>query len=187
VVERASAILTAGGIERLQVTGIAADLGVSRPLLYRLFPTRQDLLRAVLKDFTGLVNERFRDALVRTLPGSIEAVATAFVEASCDAIAERGAGPWRLLDARGADPALAGLGREMMAKLLHPWQEQLSTHLGVPPRRAASLLWVIVAAGRAALDGWIDGGLTREQAVRDATRAVSALLVAFATADQNAK
>ncbi len=181
LVERASAILTAGGIERLQITELAADAGVSRPLVYRVFPTRQALVQAVLEDFARLVNERFREALMRTLPGNIEAITTAFVEASCDAITERGQGPWRLLDARGADPELARIGRGIMARLLSPWQEQLAQHLGVPPHRAAHLLWVIVAAGRAALDGWIDGGLSRQEALEDATRSVSALLLAFAT------
>src|SRR6185295_5475069 len=99
----------------------------------------------------------------------------------CDAIERRGAGPWQLLDARGADPELARVGREIFAGLLDPWQAQLAAFIGTSPRRARSLLWVIVAAGRAALDGWIEGGLTRAPAVRGATTAVSALLVAFTT------
>jgi hypothetical protein len=38
---------------------------------------------------------------------------------------------------------------------------------------------MIVAAGRAALERWYTGDLTREEAVRDATRGVTALLHAF--------
>jgi hypothetical protein len=37
-----------------------------------------------------------------------------------------------------------------------------------------------VAAGRAALDGWIEGSVSRRAAIEDATRAVTSLLQAFA-------
>ncbi|MFT3776363.1 MAG: TetR/AcrR family transcriptional regulator [Minicystis sp.] len=181
LLDEAARIVTEQGIEHLQITEVAERAGVSRPLVYRQFPSRKALVRALLQDFTELVNERFHRALLRALPGTIESITTAFVEASCDAIEQRGAGPWLLLDARGADPELSRLGRESFAQLLDPWQAQLAGFIGTTPRRAESLLWVIVAAGRAALDGWIDGGLTRAEAVRDATVAVSALLVAFTT------
>ncbi len=179
LLDAAARLLTRHGVERLQITEVAARAKVSRPLVYRLFPTRQALVRALLEDFVARVNERFHHALVRALPGTIESITTAFVEASCDVIEERGAGPWRLLDARGVDPELHRVGREIFARLLDPWQRELAGFIGTTPRRAASLLWVIVAAGRAALDGWIDGGLGRAEAVRDATTAVSALLLAF--------
>ncbi len=181
LLDEAARILTVHGLERLHVTELAERAGVSRPLVYRLFPTRLQLVSAVLEDFVAAVGERFQRALVRALPGTIESITTAFVEASCDAIETRGAGPWLLLDARGADPEVARLGREMFARLLDPWQDQLAAFTGVPPRRATNHLWVIVAAGRAALDGWIAGSLSRAHAVEDATRAVSALLVAFTT------
>lgn len=182
LLDEAARILTEQGVEQLQITEVASRAGVSRPLVYRQFPSRKALVRAVLEDFAALVNERFQKALLRALPGTVESITTAFVEASCDAIERRGAGPWQLLDARGVDPELARLGREVFAGLLDPWQGQLAEFIGTTPKRAQSLLWVIVAAGRAALDGWIEGGLTRAQAVRDATTAVSALLVAFTRA-----
>lgn len=181
LLDEAARILTEQGIEHLQITEVATRAGVSRPLVYRQFPSRSALLRAVLEDFAALVDERFHKALVRALPGTIASITTAFVEASCDAVEQRGAGPWQLLDARGADPELARLGREIFGRLLDPWQTELGGFIGTTPRRARSLLWVIVAAGRAALDGWIEGGLSRAEAVRDATTAVSALLVAFTT------
>jgi AcrR family transcriptional regulator len=185
LLDEAARILTELGIEQLQITEVASRADVSRPLVYRLFPTRQALVRELLEDFAALVQERFRAALVRGLPGTIEGITSAFVEASCDAIDERGAGPWRLLvDARGADPELGRVGREIFEGLLDPWQSQLGDFLHTTPRRARSCLWVIVAAGRAALDGWIDGALTRREAVRDATLAVSALLKAFASSPQ---
>jgi AcrR family transcriptional regulator len=184
-------ILTDEGLERLEITTLAERAGVSRPLVYRLFPTRHALVRAVLSDFTAVISERFQRAILAALPnaaagsspggvGAIESITTLFVEACCDAIEQKGAGPWLLLlDAQGADPEVARLGRQSLSTLLGPWEEQLASFTGSPPRRAANHLWVIVAAGRAAIGGWIDGSLSRSEAVSDATRAVSALVAAF--------
>jgi len=180
LIEEASQILTDEGLDRLQISALAERAGVSRPLVYRVFPTRYALLRAILEDFNEAINERFHQALLRTLPGgTIEDITTAFIEASCDVIELKGAGPWLLLDARGADPEVARIGRETFTQLLGPWQDQLATFTGTNAKRAANDLWIIVAAGRAALWGWIDGTITRPEAVADATRAVSALLAAF--------
>jgi AcrR family transcriptional regulator len=182
LIAEAAKLLTLHGIEHVQITEIAERAGVSRPLLYRLFPTRQALLRAVLEDFTAFLAGRFRKALERGEAASIEALTTAFVAACCDAIEQKGAGPWLLLEPRSADPELCKMGREVFVELLDPWQQQLAFFLGVPANRAFYVLWIIVAAGRATLAGWIDGTVEREQAVADAARVVTALLATFAGA-----
>lgn len=175
----AAAILTAQGVEHVQITEVAERAGVSRPLVYRLFPTRRALVQALLEDFVARLGERFHQALLGALPGTLDGITESFVNACCAAIDEEGAGPWLLLDARGADPELARLGRQILAQLLKPWQKRLSELTSLPPRRAANVMWVVVAAGRAALDGWIEGTVSRRAAVDDATRAVSALLQGF--------
>lgn len=181
LLDDASRILTEEGLEKLQVSALAERAGVSRPLVYRAFPTRHALFRAILEDFTDAIDRRFHSALLHALPkGGIEAIAKAFIEASCDVIEEKGAGPWLLLDAPAADPELARIGWETFTKLLGPWQHQLSVFTGSNARRAANDLRVIVAAGRAALFGWIDGSISRAEAVEDAARSVTALLAAFA-------
>ncbi len=183
LLDESARILTEEGLERLEITTLAERAGVSRPLVYRLFPTRNAVVRALLDEFTAAISERFQRAILRALPGTIESITTTFVEACCDAIEQKGAGPWLLLlDARGADPEVARIGREALSHLLGPWEEQLATFTGSPARRAANHLWVIVAAGRAAISGWIDGSMTRAEAVSDATRAVSALVAAFQAA-----
>ncbi len=174
----AAHILTAHGIEQVQITEVAEQAGVSRPLVYRLFPTRQQLVEALLQDFASRLGARFHAALLATLPGTLEQLTRAFVEASCTAIVEGGAGPWLLLDAR-ADAELGRIGHTILADLLKPWQRRIAQLTGLPPRRAENVLWTVVAAGRAALDGWIRGRIGRQAAIADATRAVSVLLQAF--------
>lgn len=175
----AAAILTAQGVEHVQITEVAERAQVSRPLVYRLFPTRRALVQALLEDFAAKLSERFHQALLAGLPSTLDAITESFVLACCAAIEQEGAGPWLLLDARGVDPELARLGREILAELLRPWQRRLGELTALPPRRAANVMWVMVAAGRAALDGWIEGTVSRRAAVADATRAVTALLQGF--------
>ncbi|MFT3928551.1 MAG: TetR/AcrR family transcriptional regulator [Myxococcales bacterium] len=177
----AARLLTEHGLEQVQITELASRTNVSRPLVYRLFPTRQALLQAVLEDFAEFLGARFHEVLQRQPTASVQTIATAFVEACCDAIEQKGAGPWLLLDARGVEPELCELGRTIFMGLLGPWQEQLGVFLGVPASRASYVLWIIVAAGRATLAGWIEGTVDRADAVSTATHVVTALLVTFAS------
>lgn len=177
---QAAQLLTEHGVDRVQITEVAERAGVSRPLVYRLFPTRQALLLAVLEDFTAFIGQRFTQAVQRFAANDVSVLVTAFVEASCQAIEQKGAGPWLLLDPRGTDPEISRIGRAIFLELLDPWQHQLGAFLGVSQRRASHVLWVIVAAGRACLGGWIEGTVTRAQALEDATRVVMALLEIFA-------
>lgn len=182
LIEHAARILNERGLEALQVTALAQSASVSRPLVYRLFPTREALFRAVMEDFIADVGERFQRALVRALPGTTASLTRAFIDASCDAIEAKGAAPWALLEPRGLSPELAQISAEIFTRLLEPWQEKLGEHLGVPPRRAANQLAIIVAAGRAALTGWLNGALSRDEAAADATQAVTGLMNAFGAA-----
>jgi hypothetical protein len=102
-----------------------------------------------------------------------------FVEAVCDTIDEKGAGAWRLLDWKGSDPELGRFAREIEDRLVGPWHARIALATGASEREAETLARMIVAAGRAVLERWYDGVLSREEAVRDATRGVSALLQAF--------
>lgn len=175
----ASKLLTEHGLERVQITEVAERAGVSRPLVYRLFPTRKALVRALLEDFAHDLGERFSAALLKSWPGTMEAATGAFIAACCDAIDAHGAGPWILLDANSGDPELARLGRDTLDELLAPWQARLAELGGLSPKRAAVVLRVVVAAGRAALGGWLEGVSSRAQATDDCVRVVSALLQVF--------
>ncbi len=184
LVDHAARILNERGIEELHVTALAHAAGVSRPLVYRVFPTREALFRAVIEDFAADVGTRFHEALVRAFPGNVETLTRAFIEASCEAIEAKGAGPWALIDPRGVSPELARISTEIFARLLDPWRDKLAEFLGVPKRRAVNHFGIIVAAGRAGLAGWLDGSLSRAEAVTDATTTVTALLTAFASASR---
>jgi len=182
ILAAAGRVLTQHGVEKVRVLDIADLAGISRPVVYRFFPTRRELVLAILEDFEQELNARFREALVHSVPGSLPQITQAFVEACCDAIEAKGSGPWYLLDARGAtDPEVARLGLGIHERLLAPWHPRIAETTGLDADRVQSLVRIVVAAGRAALDGWIEHRRSRPEAVQDATRAISVLLREFAT------
>jgi hypothetical protein len=81
--------------------------------------------------------------------------------------------------ARSPDLDAAQLGRAVQARMLAPWLPRVAELTGQPPPRVRLLAEIVVAAGGAALDGWLEGPLSRGEAVRIATRAVAALLRDF--------
>lgn len=181
ILELAARVLTEHGVERVQIKEIAKLAGVSRPAVYRLFPARQDLVLAILEDFEAELGARFRDALVQTMPGSLAEITRAFVDACCDVIETKGTGPWHLLDARGAaDPEVASLGLAIHERMVEPWYARIAATTGLDRARVRMLARVVVAAGRAVLDGWIEGHSSRARAADDATRAMTCLLREFA-------
>ena len=178
----AGAILGERGVDAVQIGEVAAAAGVTRQLVYRFFPSRQALVVGLLEDFADDLTRRFGEGAARSIPGSLEAAARAFVEAVCDTIEAKGAGPWHLLDSRGPDPEVARVGRRILDRLVAPWQAPIAQTIGASPLEAAIAARMIVAAGRAVLEQWHEGALTRDEAVRMTTRGVSALLQAFGAA-----
>ena len=78
-----------------------------------------------------------------------------------------------------SDPEVARVARRILDRLVAPWVAPIAETIGVSALEAAIVARMIVAAGRAVLEPWHDGTLTREEAVRMTTRGVSALLEAF--------
>jgi AcrR family transcriptional regulator len=175
ILDVATRLLDQHGVDSVQITAVAEAAGVSRPLVYRLFPTRRALVVAMLEDFVAALDARFQRALPRVFPGSLSEIVAAFVE-------ERGAGAWRLLDARGVDPELTRAGHRILLGLVEPWHPRITELTGLSAKRTNALALVVVAAGRAMLEGWLDRQVGRKEAIRDTTRVVSALLAEFARA-----
>ena len=96
----ASKLLTEQGPAHLQIKELAAVAGVTRPVVYRFFPTRLALVESVLDDFVARLAARYHAALVASMGAPVAESAQAFIEASCDAIADGGVGAWRLMYAR---------------------------------------------------------------------------------------
>jgi len=171
--------MTRHGLNAVTFAEVAVAAGVTRQLVYNLFANRIALITEVLEDHVAELSERFKRADARVMPRSAGAGTRMFLDAACDTIEARGAGPWRLLSGRGGDPEIARIAQAMHHRLVDPWRRNIAQTLGIDDRDAATVLHLIVAAGEAVLDLWLAGSLTREEAVRDTTRGVTALLEAF--------
>lgn len=176
----AAALLTERGAAGVEFQDLARRAGVTRPTVYRAFPSRHALFAAVLSDFVAELDRRYRVALITTLGAELPVVVRAFIDASCETIEQKGAGAWQLLDARGADPELVRLGASLEERLLSPWLPRVAELTGLSELGALIEMRTLVAAGRAALDFWIEGRIERGAAAAQATRAVCALITAFA-------
>lgn len=175
----AADLLSRKGIDGLQFSEVAARAGVTRQCVYRFFGSRRELVLAVLQDFADDLTGRFGRGALASIPGSLDTVTRVFVEAVCDTIEAKGTGAWHLLDSKGPDLEVAKLGRKIQNDLVAPWHSRISETIGINEREAATLARMIVAAGRAALEQWYTGELTRKEAVRATTRGVTALLESF--------
>jgi AcrR family transcriptional regulator len=179
----AARLLTEHGVDAVQIGEVAAVAGVSRQLVYRFFRSRRALIKAVLEDFADALTREFGRHALDRLPADLEEATRVFVEAACDTIEVQGAGPWHLLDSKGPDPEVGELGRAIMARLIAPWHARISRVTGVAEREATIVARMLVAAGRAVLDQWCAGQLSRDEAVRYATRGMTALLEMSGTGD----
>jgi AcrR family transcriptional regulator len=174
-------LLTEQGAARFEIKELARIAGVTRPVVYRFFPTVLELIGAVLVDFERELASRFQRALVASAGRPLDEITAAFIGACCDAIEARGSGAWKLMYAKSSDREAAELGRASLARLLSPWMPLVAGLTQLPLPRARHLVEIVVAAGGAALDGWLDGRLRRSDAVSLATRVVTALLREFAS------
>ena len=179
LVEVAARLLSAHGADKVQITEVADAAGVTRPVVYRFFENRPALLIAVLEDFEAALGTRFRESAVAGSTGPLEAVTRLFVDAVCETIEHKGAGAWHLLDAKGPDPEVASAAAAIQRRLLGPWEPRITELTGGDATETAVVSRMVVAAGRAALDLWLDGTIPREHAAAHAARAVTAILGAF--------
>jgi AcrR family transcriptional regulator len=175
----AARLLSERGIEGLQFKDLAAEAKVTRPVVYRYFPTRRALVSAVLDDFFAALRARFFDGAAASIPGSIAEVTRGFVDAVCTTIEEKGAFAWHLMADRVSDPEIARLANGLQEQLIAPWRPKIAELTGAKASEVTTLSRMIVAAGRAVLELWYAGSLSREEAARDAARGVSALIEAF--------
>jgi AcrR family transcriptional regulator len=184
LVRTAAALLRRHGTDGLELTRLAAEAGVSRPIVYRFFPSRQALIIGVLEDLESELAVRFAAVAARPFPADIGDATRLFIDAVCDAIEAKGVGPWELLGSKGPDPVVARLARRIHERLLRPWIQNVAVALGVDIREAETVSRMLVAAARSVLEQWYTGAITREEAVRDATRGVSGLLAAFSRTER---
>lgn len=180
----AARLITERGVDGLQMSDLAAAAGVTRPVVYRYFENRAAVLVGVMEDFEETLEQRFLTDGLRSITGSrVQDIAAVFVDAVCDSIEDRGAGAWHLLTSNGPDPALAEQGRVILERIVSAWHGPIRGLTGATEREVTTASTMLLAAGGAALQTWLDGEATRDEAVEWAARGIEAILVAFTRPD----
>src|SRR5437899_2788541 len=83
IADVAARLLSAGGVDALQFTDVAKAAGVTRPVVYKFFATRAELVRAVMDDFEEELTRRFFAAAAGRLPATFYDATRVFIDAIC--------------------------------------------------------------------------------------------------------
>src|SRR5262249_56592749 len=76
----AALLLTEHGVDSVQIAEVATASGVSRQLVYRFFPSRRALIKAILEDFADALTREFGRHALDRLPANLEEATRVFVE-----------------------------------------------------------------------------------------------------------
>ncbi len=174
-----SDIIAADGVDNVRIPYVAAAAGVTRPVVYKFFPNRHELIKGVLEDFREDYSRRVPDVANPDEMLDVATTARAFIDAACDTIEARGPGGWQLLRTFGPDQEITAISVEFRHQLVQPWLEPLRALTGVSEPEALALADVMVSGAGEILQRWIDGDFSREQVAVLLGRIILAVLSEF--------
>lgn len=174
-----SDIIATDGIDNVRIPYVAAAAGVTRPVVYKFFPNRHELIKGVLEDFREDYSRRVPNVDTPDETVDIATTARAFIDAACDTIEARGSGGWQLLRSVGPDQEIAAISKDFRRQLVQPWLTPLRTLTGVGEAEALALADVMVTGAGEILQRWIDGEFTRQQVATLLGRIIMAVLIEF--------
>lgn len=176
----AAKILAEDGVVGVRIPEVAHQAGVTRPVVYKHFANRQEILVGVVENFQETLHERLTQAMgpnpeLMNLQKALKVV----VNATCDVLEEQGPGPWYLVNARGTDPVTDRVSERVRREILAPWIPKIGDVTGLKGPALQSLGSMTAACARTNLGMWLNGELSRQQAVKTLIRATTALLAEF--------
>jgi AcrR family transcriptional regulator len=174
-----SDIIATDGVDNVRIPYVAAAAGVTRPVVYKFFPNRNELIKGVLEDFREDYTRRVPDVADPNQGLDIAATARAFIDAACDTIEERGSGGWQLLRSVGPDQEITELSKEFRRQLVQPWLAPLRALTGVDEAESLALADVMVSGAGEILQRWIEGEFSRQQVATLLGRIILAVLNEF--------
>ena len=175
----ASDIIEADGVDSVRIPYVAAAAGVTRPVVYKFFPNRHELIKAVLEDFREDFARRTPDILNTEEDADVGSIARAFIDAACDTIEARGPGGWQILRSAGHDSEISAISKDFRGQLVQPWLIPLRELTGVDDAEAHALADMFLTGAGEILQRWIDGEFSRQQVATLLGRIILAVLSEF--------
>jgi AcrR family transcriptional regulator len=174
-----SEIIAADGVDHVRIPYVAAAAGITRPVVYKFFPNRHELIKGVLEDFRDELARRAPDILDTGDNADIASIARGFIDAACDTIEAKGSGGWQLLRSVGLEQEITAISRDFRRQLVQPWLIPLRELTGVNDAEAEALADMMLSGAGEILQRWIDGDFTREQVATLLGRIILAVLNEF--------
>lgn len=174
-----SDIIATDGVDNVRIPYVAAAAGITRPVVYKFFPNRHELIKGVLEDFREDFARRTPDIMHTEENADIAGIARQFIDAACDTIEAKGSGGWQLLRSVGPDQEISALSKEFRGQLVQPWLIPLRALTGMDDMETQALADMILTGAGEFLQRWIDGDFTREQVATLLGRIILAVLNAF--------
>ncbi len=174
-----SEIIAADGVDSVRIPYVASAAGVTRPVVYKFFTNRHELIKGVLEDFREDFASRTPNIVETDDAADIGSIARAFIDAACDTIEAKGSGGWQLLRSVGPDPEIAAVSKRFRGQLVEPWLLPLRDLTGVDDAVAEALADMMLSAAGEILQRWIDGDFSREQVATLLGRIILAVLIEF--------
>ncbi|WP_242583965.1 TetR/AcrR family transcriptional regulator [Amycolatopsis sp. 195334CR] len=173
LLDRAFELSGARGTAALTLVTLAEAAGVTRPVVYEHFGTREGLLMAMYRDFDQRLIERMRAAVAGA---SLEEVARGLATAYVDAVLAEGAGCAEVGAALAATEETRAFRDESQAVYLDEFERAFRPHAELSRRRDRAALIAI----HSALDGLaaaaLAGRISRAKAVSTAVAVVLGVL-----------
>jgi len=174
-----SDIIATDGVDNVRIPYVAAAAGVTRPVVYKFFPNRHELIKGVLKNFREDYTRRVPNVTDPNRGVDIATTARAFIDAACDTIEARGSGGWQLLRSIGPDQEITAISKEFRRQLVQPWLAPLRALTGMDEAESLALADVIVSGAGEILQRWIEGEFSRQQVAVLLGRIILAVLNEF--------
>ncbi|MGC7100182.1 TetR/AcrR family transcriptional regulator [Amycolatopsis lurida] len=175
LLERAFEVSRTRGTAALTLVTLAEAAGVTRPVVYEHFGTREGLLMAMYRDFDQRLIERMR-ASAAGAGASLEEVARILATAYVDAVLAEGAGCAEVGAALAATEETRAFRDESQAVYLDEFERAFRPHVKLSRRRDLAALIAI----RSAVDGLaaaaLAGRISRAKAISAAVAVVLGVL-----------
>ena len=174
-----SDIIAADGVDNVRIPYVASAAGITRPVVYKFFPNRHELIKGVLEDFREDFARRAPSIVEATEGEDIASIARAFIDAACDTIEAKGSGGWQLLRSVGPDQEISTISKDFRRQLVQPWLIPLRELTGVDDAEAQALVDMFLTGAGEILQRWIDGEFSRQQVAALLSRIILAVLNEF--------
>ena len=164
IIEAAAKLLSEQGLDAVRIPAVADAAGVSRPVVYRHFFSRDELIAGIAEELWRRNQEVFERAVAaQDADSEPNDVWRRAVDLHFDVISELGPTTVRSMLIPTSEAGRQRIGN---------WVQWVSTLTGVPIPLASSLLHLSVSMLCCYVELWQDGVLTREQAVDLPVRSV---------------